>query len=170
MTRILIIISSVILCSCSSIPLSTMLELSTFDENNFLALKPSEVKAKIHIDAPIEINVAKTQLSITLGTAQGDIIQNYPLESYAIKTLPAENSWFNTLPQRTEYELILSKEAINNFQIAQNKMKAEELTGLSFTVLTNFSGVTTEHKSTSMSIFVKLKDNSDNYPDIGGDC
>jgi len=111
-----------------------MLKFSSFDESSFLKLDPNELKAKIHIDKPIGINISETTLSLTLITEKGAVIQSYPLKKYAVKTLPAESGWISSIAERTEYELVLTEEAIENFNIIQHKMRTEKPTGFEFEV------------------------------------
>ena len=138
-----------------------MLKFSSFDENSFLELAPNELKAKIHITKPLEINISKTKISLTLVTTKGNIIQNYPLYIYAVKTLPAENGWLNSLAERTEYELVFTEEAINNLIIIQDKMRAEKPSGFEFAVNVNFKEVFKEPKNVKFSIFLKLSESTD---------
>ena len=161
MKRILVIIHCLILCSCTSIPIGTMLKFSSFDESSFLKLDPNELKAKIHIDKPIGINISETTLSLTLITEKGKVIQSYPLKKYAVKTLPAESGWISSIAERTEYELVLTEEAIENFNIIQLKMRTEKPTGFKFGVDAILKDVPQEMRDVTLSIFVKLSDNSD---------
>jgi len=138
-----------------------MLKFSSFDESSFFKLDPNELKAKIHIDKPLGINISETTLSLTLTTEIGEVIQSYPLKNYAVKTLPAESGWISSIAERTEYELVLTEEAIENFNILQHKMKTEKPTGFKFGVSAALKDRPQDQLEITLSIFVKLSDKSD---------
>ena len=150
-----------ILSSCSTIPLGTMLKLSSFDENSFLALNPNELRTKIHVDKPLVINISKTKLSLILKTAKGESAFHYPLKLLSSKVLSAEKSWLGGIPERTEYTLALSPDAISAFENLQQTMRKDSPKVMDFSV---FVAVAQRDKTTTemvTSIFIKLQKKSD---------
>jgi len=138
-----------------------MLKFSSFDESSFLKLAPNELKAKIHIDKPLSINISETTLSLTLKTEEGEVIQSYPLKKYAVKTLPSESGWISSIAEKTEYELVLTEEAIDNFNSLKQKMRTKKTTDFKFKVRAALEGTFQEQQDVTLSIFVKLSDMSD---------
>jgi hypothetical protein len=161
MTKFFVIGICFALSSCANIPLGTMLKLSSFDESSFLALNPNDLRTKIHLDKPLEININKTELSLILKTSKGESIFNYPLKLISSKTIPTEKSWLNTIPERTEYNLVLSPDAISSFEKLQQTMSKESPKSMAFKVTV---AIAQRDKATSemvVSIFIKLQKNSD---------
>jgi len=161
MVRFILITLSLFLVSCSSIPLGTMLQLSTFNENSFLSLNPEELKTKILVDMPAKIAVSKTKISLTLKTEKGDLAFNYPLTLISTKNLPKENGFFSSIPQRTEYLLVLSNEAIEDFRKVQNEMRTKSPKSVSFNVNFDFEEFPTKLAEVTFSIFLKLSKEDD---------
>ncbi len=105
-----------LLFGCSHVPLGSMLKLSAFDENSFLSLNPHELRSRIQIDKPVEIDISKTALSLNLETSNGWLVFDYPLKVLSIKNIHQDdNNWFISAMEFTEYEFALSDEAVHNF-------------------------------------------------------
>ncbi|MBB1311087.1 hypothetical protein H5162_16815 [Pseudoalteromonas sp. SR41-8] len=161
MNKAIIVGICLILFSCSSIPVGTMLKLSSLDGDSFLKLKPKELRTKIQIDKPMEIDVTKTKLSLELETSKGNIIFNFPLNVVYVKDILPEENWLTAIPERSEYELSLSEEAIKNFKNLQVKMKAEQPKRFSFNVDTDVENNPMNQEAITLSIFVRFSENSD---------
>ncbi len=162
MKRIFVIMFSLIISGCSSIPLGTMLQLSSFDEKSFLELNPEELKIKIQIDKPVKIKVDQTDLTMVLETSKGKTILDYPLKVLSIKDFPPRKKLFTPLPGRTEYDFLLSKEAINNFHTLQSELRTDYPKKLNFSVGTGFDDFSEKLSKVTLSIFIKL-DEDDGY-------
>lgn len=144
------------LTSCANIPLGTMLKLSSFDDDTFLALKPEDLNSKIHLDKPFTINLNKTSLSLILVTLDGEIKYDFPLKLKSKRTVQAENGWLSSIPERTEYIFVLSRKAIDSFIELQQAMRYKPTKNTRFIIKTRFNDTSTKPSNIYMSIFIKL--------------
>ena len=71
-----------IVSGCASIPLSTMLKFSSYQKSDFVAIKPADIRAKIILDQPIEIDIEKVELGLEVETEQGDRVFKFPLSFF----------------------------------------------------------------------------------------
>ncbi|WP_337843331.1 hypothetical protein [Rheinheimera sp.] len=69
MERIVLFVVSLVLAGCAAMPLSTLLALSAFEKDDFIAMKPEQIRAKVQLDEPVRADVAKATLSLALQTA-----------------------------------------------------------------------------------------------------
>lgn len=162
MKSICIIIFSFIISSCANIPIGTMIQLSTFDENSFLELNPQDLKTKIQIDQPVQLKDNQTKISISFNTSKGEKTYQYPVEVVSKKVIPSQKGFFISEPEKTEYEFVLSKEAVENVYELQRKLHNEQLKELSFSVDTKFKDIPANITDVTLSIFINLSQES-NY-------
>ena len=138
-----------------------MLSLRSFDESSFLALNPNELRTKIHVDKPLVININKTELSLILKTSKGESVFHYPLKLLSSKTLLSEKSWLRNLPERTEYTLVLSPDAIFAFKNLQQAMRKDLPKMMDFNVIVAVAQRDKTISEMVVSIFIKLQNKSD---------
>ena len=87
MKRRLFIVSSfslllcILLTSCTSIPLKTMLKLRGFSPDDFIALDPNDVMLKVMLPEPLEVDSEKTKIDVAfLFDDQSVKSYTFPLE------------------------------------------------------------------------------------------
>ena len=66
-----------IVSGCASIPLSTMLKFSSYQKSDFVAIKPADIRAKIILDQPIEIDIEKVELGLEVETEAKNLLGIY---------------------------------------------------------------------------------------------
>ena len=103
-----------IVSGCASIPLSTMLKFSSYQKSDFVAIKPADIRAKIILDQPIEIDIEKVELGLEVETEQGDRVFKFPLSLLERRAIPAKEGWFAFDEAKNEYILNLSAESVQN--------------------------------------------------------
>ena len=134
MTLLIVLTISTLLVACSSVPISTMLKLSTFDEQSLLTIAPSDIKAKITVNNFIDIDLINTKLGISLENSQGKLELQFPLEKLSLKQNLANNSFFSSTPASQTYLLQLSPEAISDFKKLQKQLEKSEKNTFGFSV------------------------------------
>lgn len=120
MKNVYLFILVLLLSSCSSIPISTMLKFRSFNEQSFVALNGSEIRSKIIVSQPFTLDLEKIKLSLTLDNDKGVRNFTYPLDLDMQKTIAAQDGFFKSTPARTEYTFKLSELAVKNFKETQN--------------------------------------------------
>lgn len=146
---------------CANIPVATLFELSSFDENAFVALKPEDIRTKIQLDAPVEVNVAETRLSLQLETNKGERQFTYPLILVAETKLAEEETWFSSMPARTQYELALAPDGIKAFNAVQASIQLEKPTNFAFGVNAKLKEHSMINSEVVLTILLKLTTEKD---------
>lgn len=161
--KLLVVSLTLLVVSCANIPIATMLEFRSFDEEKFVELDPNHLLTKIHLDKPAEIKPESTWLTLGVSSSDQERSFKYNLEVISEKTLPAESGWLSKTPARTEYILGLSAEAIKEFTELQEFMGSASPTGFDLHVNTGFKEAANEMTSITMSIFLKLYADEDYF-------
>jgi len=73
--RLFAILVALLISSCASIPLSTIARFSTFNAQTIARLDPSQIRVRVAVPIGYEINTAKSQLTISLESKAGTIIE-----------------------------------------------------------------------------------------------
>lgn len=149
---------------CASIPLGTMLKFSSFQKSDFVALEPADIKAKIIIEQPVEIDIDKVDLGLELETEQGNRIYKFPLSLIERRPIPAKEGWFSVDGAKTEYTFNLNAESVNNFQEVQQLLTNSSGGTFAFSVNSGFENLRPDLESVNLSIFLKLKSTEDFVP------
>ncbi len=158
MTRFVVILTTLLLCSCSSVPLGTMLELRSFSKDDFVTIQPEDLRAKIQLDEPVRADVASVALALELTTEKGIREFKFPLRLLREEKIAPVAGFFSTSAGKTEYTLKLSDEAIENFMATQQIIRDEKTGSLSFSVATGFEKLPNEITEIGLSVFLKLSE------------
>ena len=158
MTRFAIILTTFLLCSCANVPLGTMLKFSLFSKNDFVALQPQDLRAKIQLDEPVRADIQSAELTLELTTAKGIREFNFPLLLLRQEKIESEAGFFTKSAGKTEYTLKLADEAIESFIETQHIVRHEQTGSLRFSVRTGFDSLPSEIKEIGLSVFLKLSD------------
>ncbi|MDV6315322.1 hypothetical protein [Idiomarina sp. HP20-50] len=156
MIRVLIITLSVFICSCASIPLSTMLEFSSFNKGDFLSIDPEEIRAKIQVNDPTKVNTDTVRMTLELDTSKGTVLKKFPLVLLANNNIPPDDGLFFSSPGKSEYILELSDKAVENFKSTQLIMSNKESGKFTFAVNSGLQQVPDSAKKVVLSIYLKL--------------
>lgn len=155
---IALIASVSFISSCANIPLATMLEFRSFDQNSFAQLEPRQIQAKIQVDAPVRIDIENVELSLAIDNDQGIRAFQYPLVLISETTIPAVEGFFSTTPAKHEYTLQLSDSAITSFAETQAIVQKERGASYDFSVRTGLDDLPDDIDEVRLSIFLQLSE------------
>jgi hypothetical protein len=158
MTRFAVILISVLLSSCASVPLGTMLEFRSFGKDDFITIQPQDLRAKIHVDEPVRADVESAELALELTTEKGMREYKFPLLLLREEKIAPVAGFFSKSVGKTEYTLKLSDEAIKNFTATQQIIRDEKSGSLNFSVTTSFEKFPSEITEIGLSVFLKLSE------------
>lgn len=161
MKRILTVLLLLSFSGCASIPLSTMIELSSFDENAFLELEPEDLSVKVHVDKPVELDKDNIEMAVTITTRKGDLKFYFPIGLISQNDIPKDDAWFSSVPERTEYQFELTIEAVDTFRQFQSNMRAEKPESYGLDVRLSMIRPEQEITEVIASVFIKLNRESD---------
>ena len=153
-----------IVSGCASIPLSTMLKFSSYQKSDFVAIKPADIRAKIILDQPIEIDIEKVELGLEVETEQGDRVFKFPLSLLERRAIPAKEGWFAFDEAKNEYTLNLSAESVQNFQEVQQLLTNTNGGNFVFSVNSGFDNLPADIQSFNFSILLKLQNDDEFVP------
>lgn len=149
-----------ILMACSSVPLSTMLKFSSFDEQNLITIKPSDIQAKITLNDFIDIDLVNTKLGLSLENTTGNLALQFPLEKLTLTQNSAKKGFLSDISASQTYLLQLSPEAIADFRRLQKQLQSSEKNSFGFSVnakLKKHHELTKNQKITPLFITIELK-------------
>ncbi|WP_347692899.1 hypothetical protein [Rheinheimera fenheensis] len=158
MTKFVVILVAALLNSCASVPLGTMLEFSTFGKEDFVALEPLEIRAKIHVDEPVLADVASAEMVLELTTDEGIRAFTFPLLLLSEEKIAPQVGFFSRSVGKTEYTLKLSDEAVKNFIATQRIIQDEQTGSVSFSVTTGFQQFPSNMTEIGLSVFLQLSE------------
>lgn len=124
----------VVLSGCSSIPMGTLLKLSSFDEAYVSTLDPKKIRAKITVNAFLDVNVENTQLGLSIENSNGEMELNFPLQVITITQNKAVSGLFSQQVASQTYLLKLSEKAISEFKTLQAQLTPPQQSQFGFTV------------------------------------
>ncbi|MFQ6370867.1 hypothetical protein [Shewanella sp. YIC-542] len=123
--KYLVVCFALLLGGCSSAPLSTLTHFATFDEQDFAALDPTQIRASLVVDDFVKLK--DVTLSAQLNTAEGVQHLSFPLELLSKEILPIRRSWIFTTKVRSQYQYQLSPLAQQNFlKLQQEVLKGSQ--------------------------------------------
>jgi len=153
-----IVVTVVLIHGCANIPLGTMLEFRSFDQNSFAQLEPQHIQAKIEVDAPVRINIDDVELSLAIDNEQGIRVFKYPLELINERTIPAVEGFFRDTPAKHEYTLQLSESAMTRFAETQAIVQNERGSDYDFSVRSGLADLPDDIDEVRLSIFLQLNE------------
>ena len=109
--RLALIALCLVLASCASVPLSTLMRMSSFSEEKFVGLRPDDIGIRIRLPEGFSLDVANSRLAIEVASNAGVHTGTFELE-------------------QTEYELRLtaaSKDRFRDLQAFVAKAKVEDI-------------------------------------------
>lgn len=130
MTRIALIFLCLCISSCVSVPLSTIVRMSTFDERDFAKLDAAVVRVKITLPEGFGLNVEKSRLGIDLKSAAGVHNSAFELDQEHVQATEISGGVFSPAEQGTAYILRLSAPSKTKFRDLQgfvSRGRADEI-------------------------------------------
>ena len=161
MSRLFMVALTLVLTSCTSIPLSTMLEFRSFGKEEFLTLQPEHIEAKIQFDEPVRADVEQTRLAVMLTTEHDVRSYQFPLVLLSEQHIPAERGLFSKQPAKNQYRFKLSDEAVQNFRAVQEDVQRHDGMGFEFTVNSSMEPLPEDIDEVRLSVFLKLSEDSE---------
>lgn len=161
---LIIILVTHTLTACSSVPISTMLKLSSFDEQSLVSINPASIQAKITVNSFLNIDLVNTKLGLSLENSKGQLALLFPLEKLTLTQNSANDSFFSSSPANQTYLLQLSPDAIIDFNKLQSQLKISEKNTFGFSVaakLKKQKNLTKAQKIEPLFMTIELKLNED---------
>lgn len=162
MHRIATILLILLVSGCASIPISTMLKLSSFDEDSFLLLEGEQVRAQVAVSQPYTINFDKTKLTLDTETDLGTRHFAFPLTLLSETEIPEEIGFFSSRKAQTQYTFKISDEGLTNFtelqRAIEEKQRAQSKAGFSFMVSAGFNEEPLPNEIIVVSINLQLSE------------
>lgn len=158
--RYLIIVILLLTTACSSVPVGTLLKLSSFDEQYVSTLDPHEIRAKITVNAFLDVNLDDTKLGITIDNDKGEMALNFPLEIITLTQNKAIPGFFSQQPASQTYLLKLSPQAIADFKTLQSELTPPKESKFGFSVdakLKKHKNLTTAQSEQQLFMSIDLK-------------
>lgn len=158
MTRFAVILFPFLVSSCASVPLGTMLEFHSFGKEDFVTIKPQDLRAKIHIDEPARADIETMELALELTTEKGIREFTFPLLLLREEKIAPTAGFFSKSAAKTEYTLKLSDTAVRNFVETQHIIQDQQSGSLNFSVKTSFEPFPNEITEIGLSVFLRLSE------------
>lgn len=153
-----------VVSGCASIPLTTMMKFSTFQKSDFVSLEPEDIKARLIIDQPVEIDIEKVNLGLEVESQQVNRVYKFPLSLLETRAIPAKEGWLASDEAKTEYTFELNQESVLNFRDVQQLLKNDKEGKFGFSVDTGFESVPPDLEKINLSILLKLDSTEDFVP------
>ncbi|WDE09539.1 hypothetical protein [Thalassomonas haliotis] len=123
MLRAVLVFLFCILTGCASVPLSTMIAASHFDEQSFLDIDPSKLRIKLTINSSIHFQPEQADISAVITNQKGDFKSNLVLKEISVDTLAGKKGLFADTPSLDVFTLKLTQEAIDDFKNLQHLIR-----------------------------------------------
>ncbi|MDV2079164.1 hypothetical protein [Marinobacter xestospongiae] len=164
MKKVLLTVLSILISSCSSVPLGTLAKLGTFDQQDFLALAPTEISARIQLEEPAKLMVDRTDLALKIDTNKGATTYQFPLDLLSETVIPSRESLFSPTPGQTEYTFKLADNAVSNFQHLQDTLAHQAPERFDFTVNADVEDLPDSVSTVTLTVLLKLSDRETYFP------
>ena len=153
--RLLLIISVLMLCSCTTVPVSTMLKLSTFDDDDFSSLIAEDVQAIVTISNNAPLNPDHVKLDISIGKDQEKQSFLFPVELVSKSAVAAKKGWFDDSPAATKYRLRLTEDGLSNLKQLQ-AMRNKRDQAYRINVFLSFLALPKDYNEVILSVAIQL--------------
>ena len=131
MNRVIPLFLFFIISSCSSVPLSTIARMSTFDSQDFAALNPDELRVKVTLPRGFEVDAETSWLGIDIISPAGQHHGVFELNQESVQSENTSEGFFSEPEQVVIYLLSLSSSSRAKFSDLQqfiSKATAEDTT------------------------------------------
>jgi len=161
--KTIILLCTLLLTACSSIPLATKIHFSDAKPEDFFSVDPRGILVKVSINSAVIFDpVHSINLSASIKDSTGERTIAFPLEVVDKTTQAAVNRFFNNRAAINVYLLKLGPRAIENLDV----LRRERMSGINkrvgLTAAVNFSkepnNDTEVVESTVLSVALKLSE------------
>lgn len=131
MTRAALLFLTLALCSCVSVPLATIVKLSTFDEQDFVALNPDVVRVRITLPQGFDLDAPRSWLGVNITSPAGVHDGEFKLEQESTQATHVSTGMFSADAPATAYTLRLaapSKKEFKDLQAFVAKAHLDQIT------------------------------------------
>ena len=161
MYKVILLTVILLLTGCSSIPLSTMLEMRSYSKEDFLATQPEQLRAQVLLVQPVRADLEKVELQLALETSKGLRLYQFPLQLLVEDQQPEVSGLFSTTPAKNSYTFKLSEEAITNFVEMQQLLAEQKSAKLNFTISSGLLDIPKGASSVTLTARLKLSEQND---------
>lgn len=136
---VVILFASLILAGCSSIPISTMLKMSSFDEQDFASLDPAQIRLRMTLPKGNSIDLDRTRFNIDVTVAGQNLPGQYQLTEINHHNKVLKGGWFSDDRPQVVYLFGLTQPAQQAFKKTQQFVNNRKVTDLSLDVTVRFN-------------------------------
>jgi len=164
--KIMVVLFTFLLTSCSSIPLATMVHFSDKKPEDFFNVDPHGILVKVSINSAVNFEPTKSiRLSASIEDDNGQRNIRFPLEVIERKAQTAVNGLFNDSPALDIYILKLTPKALANLAILKKERTSGGKKRVGLTAGVNFSQDTSNRlklsNDTVLSVALKLTEQNE---------
>ncbi|NVJ65707.1 MAG: hypothetical protein HWE16_04405 [Gammaproteobacteria bacterium] len=158
MKKIIILLTLAILQGCSSIPLSTMWKMKSFDEDDFNQIRAQDLRVKFRTDKYVD--VTEKSLTLQLKFSSNDEAHESKFELEQIEQgHETKDPWFRKEYKEFYSVLRLSPESMRSFKKLQRSAASLRDSSKNVEFIVNFGFGENEPESYIMSIDLLLNPN-----------
>lgn len=133
--RFLLLAAAAALAGCMSIPIATMAKMASFDDEDFLAIKPEEFRTKVQFDRDLEVDLDQTVFKLDLVTAKGEFTRKAAFVVMERHDLKPEKAWYSLgFEPENEVVLALNEAGQTAFREVQGHIRAKTIKGIAVTL------------------------------------
>ena len=115
--KIWLLLICILITGCSSVPISSMLKMATMDDSDITALEPAQIRTRITVDAPTELQTKNVRLVLRFEFyQQTESEYEFLLKMVDNQSVTQEKGWFSGATMRNEYTFELLEESIAEFK------------------------------------------------------
>lgn len=158
-----ILLISFLLSACSSIPLSTMVKLSSFDEQQLTLLNVADIRAKITINQFINLDLENTNMGISIENDSGEMQLAFPLKVLSVTQNPAQTGFLSKKNASQTFLLKLSAAGEKDFKKLQQQLQQPKKSKIGFSVdakLKKNKELTPEQQAQTIVMTIEMKINN----------
>ena len=156
MNRLFLLILIFAISSCSSVPLSTMARMSTFDARDFAALNPDELRVKVFLPAGFRLNTGASWMGIDVISSSGQHQTVFELREDSVQSIEVSKGLFSEPDQATSYLLRLSPSSRAKFNELQLFVSKATVDDMSIRVVPKLASRPESATSVTVSIELQL--------------
>jgi hypothetical protein len=139
---------------CASVPISTLVRMSAFDERDFSKLEAEELRVKIKLPKGFELNVEQSWLGIEISSAAGVHDATFQLDEESVHGVPLPGGFFSSPSTGTEYVMRLSATSAGEFRDLQAFMTRARAEDINIKVVPKLSSYPED--ATSVKVWISL--------------
>jgi hypothetical protein len=153
----LLVASALLLAGCTSIPVTTALRLSSMNQQTLLELDPQQIRVRVAVEDGFEIDVANTQLTLTIASTGTKDAHSYHLNLLQKSRGSRSGGIFHSDYAVVSYELSLTPESVADLRALQKSMASKKNLDGNLNVNADLLTIPDNAKSVRFWIDLKLR-------------